>query len=100
MRQTVLIVEDEPAILELVRGILVEAETFEVRCAKTAEVGLRIALNLDEPVDLLIVEDEPAILELVRGILVEAETFEVRCAKTAEVGLRIALNLDEPVDLL
>jgi len=52
--RTILIVEDDPAILKLVKSILLEAEAYEILSAKTGKDGLRIGLAFPRPIDLLL----------------------------------------------
>jgi DNA-binding response OmpR family regulator len=50
---SILIVEDEPPIMRLVKSILA-GSGYEVLCATTAEEGLKMAADRDAPIHLLL----------------------------------------------
>jgi DNA-binding response OmpR family regulator len=51
----ILIVEDDPPIMRLVKSILAESH-YEVLCATSAEEGLRIAVERKGSIDLLLAD--------------------------------------------
>ena len=53
-RYTILVVEDEPHIMKLVRGILSREKSYDVRCATSADSGLKLGTALPGPIHLLI----------------------------------------------
>jgi two-component system, cell cycle sensor histidine kinase and response regulator CckA len=55
--QTVLVVEDDAAILELVQTILEKAH-YEVLCASSADEGVRIGTEFPRPIHLLLSDVE------------------------------------------
>jgi two-component system, cell cycle sensor histidine kinase and response regulator CckA len=54
-RQTILVVEDDPATLHLVQRIL-ERGNYEVLCANSAKEGERIGKEFPRPIDLLLAD--------------------------------------------
>lgn len=51
---TILVVEDEPHILKLVKDILATTDLYEVLCAKTTDAAIRISLEFPRPIALLL----------------------------------------------
>jgi DNA-binding NtrC family response regulator len=51
---TILVVEDEPHVLKLVKSILATTDAYEVLFAETAGAALRISRELPRPIALLV----------------------------------------------
>jgi len=75
--KTILIVEDDPAILKLVASILIEAHAYEILSARSGKGGLRIGLDFPRPIHLLLAN---VILPGMLGTHVAAELKAVRPA--------------------